>query len=694
MGYSVSGAITQAVYMGVGAAGAMTNVSTYVDLDAGISYDYGRDSEFDDTNPGTFSFTLDNPDGRFTPENTASAYATTVTEGMQVCWQAGARLVAGSIIGIQPAFPGDDAAWAQVVITCDDMLGDLARRQLADSLAVELTRGAGVYASWTFGDDAGSTVALETSGNGQPQMETPAGQAFAMPTFGVAGIDGVEGTQARFVGDGTAASYDFGTSAGFRTISYPANSIGAWGFWFTPLDVSNPATYLDLDIDFGVGTFRWSTSGSVAAPQLNGHVGSDFFGAQLATMVAGVPIYVAAVVTHTTTHYNVDFYIDGVLVDSNDALVAVLPTNATKTPTAVTISHQDSGSAAQPFVISHMSHTAELVHGELLATLTEASQAEAIVATVDGATINNSSDLSLAPLAESTFDGSALDALNDVVRTEQGYLYSATTGTVSSPTTTIVFRERVRPIAVTESFDAEDESSGAPSVIRDVTNLLRSVVVNGPAISLAVSDQSLAARSTSTGSDSVLFAGETDLRAWGEDRLIRGGNTQLRVQTFTVDTFTTPTDRSADILALVPGDRVEITDLPSTVLGFSTWEGWLLGAHEEHGNGRHLFELRLQPVLDDPSVFDTARFMSDGEITLNAGINAAVTSIVYATTGSEMEATAVPYVIVVDSEQMNVTAVNTGTNTLTVTRGYNSTTAATHSAAAPIELVDEALFAF
>lgn len=42
------------------------------------------------------------------------------------------------------------------------------------------------------------------------------------------------------------------------------------------------------------------------------------------------------------------------------------------------------------------------------------------------------------------------------------------------------------------------------------------------------------------------------------------------------------------------------------------------------------------------------------------------------------------YIIQIDSEQMLVTAVNTGANTLTVTRGYNGTSAATHAAGATV----------
>jgi hypothetical protein len=65
---------------------------------------------------------------------------------------------------------------------------------------------------------------------------------------------------------------------------------------------------------------------------------------------------------------------------------------------------------------------------------------------------------------------------------------------------------------------------------------------------------------------------------------------------------------------------------------------------------------------------------------LTALIDAVVTAVVY--TG--LDRFAVGDVIRLDDEEMLVTAVVTATNTLTVTRGYNGTTAASHSLGTPI----------
>lgn len=69
--------------------------------------------------------------------------------------------------------------------------------------------------------------------------------------------------------------------------------------------------------------------------------------------------------------------------------------------------------------------------------------------------------------------------------------------------------------------------------------------------------------------------------------------------------------------------------------------------------------------------------------TLNGAINSAVTSLVVAL--AHPFPTTVPFTILIDSEQIRVTAVSS--TTFTVTRGYNSTTAASHASGAVVELV-------
>lgn len=675
----MSGVITQAIYMGVGTAGAMTDVSAYVDLEAGIDYSYGRDSEFDDAGPGTFSFTVDNPDGRFTPDNASSSYATTVTEGMQVCWQAGARLVAGSVIGIEPAFPGDDAAWAKVVITCDDMLGDAARFQVfqsvAYSAAVEnstlffpLDDPAGTFAGYGFGvDDGGDAFTMQSTG-------------AVVVTYGVEGVAGLCDQQVELTTAAAASGTYDATPAGSLPITTGVVDLSTpytLAMWVTPM---NATSYLEVRPETGGSAWRL-TNNSIEHYDENG--------AAWVTVAAVVAEQTYLIEITTTAGPALStLHVDGVQVSSVGYTGVIVP--------RISVTAGDAAYGPTQVRLSQISHSAARLGVEHASLTTEADRLTLLGGLTSAVTLATLPDLSRAPVTPlgATDGESVLDLINDVIRAEQGHVYASTTGTVSAPVQTVVVRERDRPVAVVEAFDAEDEGSGSPAIIRDVTNLVAAISVTNDVRYVRVSDTELQARTTATATEETILHDAIDMRAWGEDRLIRGANTRLRVETVTIDAFTTPTDRSADLLALVPGDRIQLTDLPSTVLGFSTWDGWLLGAEERHGLGVHEFTLKLQPVLDDPALYDTDRYMSDGAITVNANINSSVTSIVYATTGPEMESTDVPYDIVIGSEEITVTAVNTGTNTLTVTRAANGTTAAAHTAGDAIELASETLYVF
>lgn len=695
--------------MGIGASGAMTDVSAYVDLGKGVSYTYGRTSEFDDVRPGEFSFVLENGDGRFTPENAASPLDTLVTEGMQVCWDLEGRLVAGTIIAIEPEFPDDEASWSRVVITCDDILGDLARTTLADSVADALERGRTLYMQWPLDDPPGEQSRETVRGELNLTLSTAA-PSNAIVTQHAEGIAGISDEQLELGSVTTAVEYLSPIDS--QVIAYESGSLGAWGVWVTPVDAT-AATILTLEVSIaGLGQtigFRLESEG--AGVRLVGFAGTT----ETTTLglIAG-PAYVSWLITHlggtSAGDVDVGFTVSDAYGARGESIAfggsGSVASAAQKATNFVSVNVGDGANRAA-VRLSRLSHTsAELSEYYLLpgASLNERLAAVSQMAEgrfgywFAGATYYDP-DLFLPGLwdvkaGEMNKSGSVLDAVNDIARTEQGYLFVKTSGTVTSPTDFVVLRPRERPEAVTASFDIEDEGAEAPTIVRDITNLLRAIEVNGPSESVYVTDSTITNRTAGVGSGETELLLSRNLREWGEDRLIQGTNLRMRIVRAAFDAFNTPTDRSADLTGLVLGDRVELTGLPVTQLGFGTWEGWLLGASETHTLEEHTFELALAPVLGHDPVFDTDRFMSDGALTLNTNINSFGTSFVYATTGPEFVSSTLPVTIIVDDEQMSVTSVNQGTNTLTVTRGVNGTTGASHSSGAVIELTSEVVYAF
>lgn len=680
------------VALGVGAAGALVDVSSYARLDDGLRYRWGRDDAFNGVEPGTFSFVLDNADGRFTPENASSPLVTKLSEGARACVSVGGRLTAGTVRSVEPEFPGGAAAWATVRVTCDDMLGEAARTRITD-VSDAVAENAGLFGLWKFADPTESSVAVDSGPLGLPPF-----QSFSTNTgvaFGDAPLPWSAETQARM--GGTINASQFSVTIG-DTFDYLPSSGGAFGFWIT---VYQPVALGGSSLFFRI-IFSRRTSGHslvISVEQEGANLFASASGSTTtlgASLTLGVPSYVSVAVSVVGANVQQDIYLDGVLIGARSYAHGGATSAADLSPTSIVI-QPGANDAVTAYSFSRLSHTRTLAREHLVqSALTEAGTLELVGAASDVTLAALPSGLSDVPVERPQGDGdSALDIINDVMLAEQGDVYARTTGTLTNPTETVTVRERVRPRTVSYTFDVERELSGAPDFIRDLTNLVSAVRVENSTREVYVEDSTLRARAGgASDSETLILQSENELRAWGQDRLIRGANTQMRIASVVVDAMTTPTDRSADLLALVPGDRVQFTGLPSTILGFDTWDGWFLGADESHSTEAHEFTLHFTPVLPDVAIFDTDRYV-DEVLTLSGNINASVTSMSIATTGDKLTTTDLPLTVLVDSEQITITACTSATpQVATITRGANGTTAASHTSGAAVTVLPDSIYAF
>lgn len=690
--------------MGVGVAGAMVDVTTYADISEGINYSWGRHAEFDDVPPGTFSFVLDNYDGRFTPDNSASSLSTLVVEGMPVVWRAGSgapRLISGKILSIAPLFPGSNAAWGQVRITCDDMLGDAGRQELAE-FPNALVEAATRFLLWPLDESSGQDSAVEYAGG--PEM-LPYNYNFgtALESGGWVS-DSTFGSEPQAVNlwprlrlSGTSNAIDIlNTVVTGTAFPYPTTSMGFWGFWATGSDTS----YADITVRVQGNNSGFTLRVSAATFYFTHFHGTTSTAASTA-ITPGLNYYSVGVTTSFSAgswFRQMTVYVNGVAAYAPAAInVGAALDTAMRQPARVNIQAGGGTTVAEPTLISRLSHTLEQVHEEAMATQTLTGMVSALRYVAPSITIDTvPANFSTAPATFTDGASSVLTRLNEIARTEQGYLYTVETGTTSAPVPKIRLRYRDRPTTVTASFDAELELKSAPDFIRDITDMVSSVNVSTPAGSLTYRDFSLTARlGSSNASETIASTAQADALMWAQDRVNRGANVKLRIATIEIDAMTTPTDRSSDLLALVPGDRIRVTGLPSAQLGFSTWDGWLLGSDETHTLTDHTFALNLAAVLPDTAIFDTDRLMADGILTLSASINSAVTSLSVATTGATLSTTETPYTIIIGTEKMTVTACSGATpQVLTVTRAAGGTTAAAHTVADLVEISPSALLAF
>lgn len=681
-----------AVALGVGVGGALVDVSNYARLTDGLMRRWGRDDAFYGVDPGTFSFVLDNSDGRFTPDNPFSPLDTTLTEGMAACVSVGGRLTGGTVRTVEPEFPGGVAAWASVRVTCDDLLGELSRNRLVNLVESQVLVAPYLY--WPMDDPENASFAQELFGGPSLEMTLLSGPGLQFLTDGPAdGAGAMAITNVASLGTSpqnlTTPTVSLG--AGLNgVVQYPTGSLGCWSLW---VKTTADAQSLNLTI-----LNQWAFSILIEPAGIGAAFTSGTFTGRSASAI-GQWQFVATEITYVGATLTATLYVDGALIGVSTLVAASTPSNPEKQIRRVRLEAFGLATDSTTY-LSQLSHTESLIRGDAGLSTSATARIDGLAGAVPGLSVaslpSSFGATSVEPITIA--NNSVLDLFNEVVEAEQGHLYTSTSGTLTAPVGQLVLRGRDRPSTVSALFDVESELSGSPDFVRDLSNLISELRVSNSTVTETVVDVALRARAGgASDSEEVILTKARDLRAWGQDRLRRGANTQLRIASVVVDAMTTPTDRSADLLALVPGDRVQFTGLPETVLGFDTWDGWFLGASERHDIESHTFQLHFQPVLPAVAKYDTATYMASGELTLNGAINAAVTSISVESTGALLSTTAVPYVMQVDDEQMTVTAVSGASSpqTVTVTRGANGTTAATHADnAVLVGPVPESIYAF
>jgi hypothetical protein len=705
----------ETIALACGVGGAYVDITADVREDEPVTEKMGRESEFDDVGPGQLTAVVDNGTGKYTPGNASSSLATPLVEGMGITWVQDGLLVAGKVRSAVPFFIDDYASpgSSRVKIIADDQLGTAGRHRFAGSLMASIIQAAEPYFQWRMDEAAGSTQAEEAS-DALPLV--PDRQVSA--TFGVAGIPGVSDSQVE-LSDPSGGTVTMQTLppvgptppiGPLAAPTYDANSMGWWSVWVTAaIPTGSLAFPIYTIFSDGSGSsqyayclVRLNSDGSVSLgtkPHTTGVVTYVSSAAGVFTM--GAPTYVE--VGYTTTFaagvwtVTATLYINGVAIVSNN-----FTTIGQKLSTRV---DAGTGTTMRVALLAHTRYRAAAVN---VIGSTEASRLGALASVSPEIVLDAlPAALSTSPIGAPDVQGqTALDALNDVVRTEQGHIYTATTGTVLAPVQKVKIRDRDRPQTITaaRTFDIT-EINGSPAFVRDISTMVSQATAVGTLISQTEFDPSLVpfVGSASTSGRTLLLQG-ADLRAWAQDRIIRGKNISLRIAEFTIDALGTATNRWADLTALVPGDRIRFTGLPVAQLGFSTLEAFVLGRRRSSTKVRKQFTFYVSPVTPPTARYNTAlnKYSAGGVLSLSAGISAGATALsvktAVAITRFTTDPTKFPQDIQVGGpggEQMTVTAVSGATPQIfTVVRGVNGTTAAAWPADADVEIVKPVQYAF
>lgn len=298
---------------------------------------------------------------------------------------------------------------------------------------------------------------------------------------------------------------------------------------------------------------------------------------------------------------------------------------------------------------------------------------------------------------------SMLAAMCDALRLDDANLDCRTIAGVNTVRAWLRSENRAAVPAV--SIDVDADGQGVPVLSYDSSGVATTVTVRGFSSTVTWLDSDAPERWQGTSATLTCATDSVDdLRALAQYRALLGRTDVLVPTKVTVDAVTSSADLTTTLLELRPLQRVELTGLPSSVIGYSETDVIVTGITERHSLGRSLVELTLMPDLDllrtvegearvgslSEFTFDGVRYYPQiwGDIS-GIGIDASQTTIYYADlNGSDFlgtDSAIYPMALTIDSEDFTITAAaapvvsSLTTQAFTVTRGVNGTTAASHT---------------
>lgn len=166
---------------------AWVDVSSRLDLRAGITIRRGRGDEYETVQTGTMTLTLDNRDGAFTPDNPSSAYYPNVLPQKRI------RLsyvhpTSGAInyrfdgyVDEWPVnWPGGSGNYSDSTVTATDLLARIGTRQKLHSVIAETILLDNPSAYYPLSEPEGSTLVYDQSG-------TVGGTSLGLKQYGTGG---------------------------------------------------------------------------------------------------------------------------------------------------------------------------------------------------------------------------------------------------------------------------------------------------------------------------------------------------------------------------------------------------------------------------------------------------------------------------------------------------------------------------
>lgn len=527
-----------------------TDVSAYVELDQLIDIVVGRQDERSTADANQLTLTLDNSDGRFTAQRTASPYYPNVKVGrpIRVRVTPPGGTASTRYVGFVNEWPvewdGSDT-YAQATITASSRLSRLGSSSSLRSMPEEaiLAPSTPPAGYWTLGDPTDAVEASESSGRGAPSLVRNPANASPAVVFGEATGPGFDGmTAARFAVKQCLRA-DFQPSDGRFTLRAAVllEAVPAFDAWVVSL---------------GLNGLRVNTSGQIAGIATVGPSIND-----------GATHDVMLTREYDGLGWSEGLWLDGALVDS-----------ATGAPTPFPSYGSVFVGINFPGVIAHAAVWSYDLSASNPTSIPD--QAQAILTGYAGDRTDQrvgrlldwahvaATERTLQAGAEtmthqSTSGSSVVDALRQCESTEYGVLFDGRDGNVTFQSRSARY---LKTAAATLNMAAQHVGAGY------LPKLDRSTLVNDVTASNPSTGQSARALATASADEYGVAAGSTTSLAQTADALLQLANWQVasyatprvRVPSLSVDILAHQglTPSAQTLLAVNVGDVLAVTNAP------------------------------------------------------------------------------------------------------------------------------------
>lgn len=686
-------------------SGSWVDITDRVELDDSLVLTVGRQSVWDDAQPGTLSFTLDNQDGALTPDNPLSPWWPQVGEDVPI------RVIVSHAGTAWRRFQGRTDTWtpsftpsgATVTVTATDRLGQLTRPM--PSALQQYLEG---QEWWSTGDGwsllelaAVPSGEVANAAAGQPSGVLVSDQMY--PGKVTAGTD--VGTL------GIAGAWTWDTSAPSRrgtalVVDVPTNSRRCGGLWVqSSTQVTADEGYDVIIAAWGPEGILWQATAGYAAAGTVLQV-RDGTGA-----VIGSADGIADGVWHSITWRGVitpyglrtRVYLDGTtvatVVTANPLRVERATYAAESYRTTRVVSRQLRGS------LGGLWWAGTLASGDV--ALEAASRGSGTTTASWHSVLQELADSTVGTIRVATAVGTdtrpvrrvngggrtTLEHLLALARTIGGVLWH------EPETDSIVLagpgsQSTASDLTVTAGADDTESVTWARGIDSRPTRVTATAPVTGATTAVAALEASGVRRESTVDTLAPTVADLYGIATWHLNRAAG-----LRATALSIDLTTALHDLWSQAMHLRPGSRITLDGITVGWFGRTSRDLIVTGWTETWGPGSCVITLTTD-AADDPAegIWETSRWGGTGTLHLAAAATASATTITVTGDSGDLLTTdpaAYPLDIDVAGERVRVTGVPTGTTTQTlpVTRGVSPTPARAHAAGDPVDIWTPATWA-